>query len=130
MNLLVLYLNILKASRLGSRGVKDAAYQSQGVLSTKVWIYPIFDVTATNLIKTDYVNLRSITMGTCDKTLNLVLSEAGFSVVSGAKVSVFMLFIGFVHLCLNTNELCLVLRENMVLVNTLEIKQNVKQRIK
>ena len=110
--------------------VKDAAYQSQGVLSTKAWSYPIFDVTATYSIKTADVNLRSITMGTCDKTLNLVPSEGIFFVVSGAKISVFMLFVGFVHQCLNAKELCLVLRENLVLVNTLEIKPNVKQRIK
>ena len=63
--------------------------------------YPIFDVTATNLIKTADVNLKSITMETCDKNLNLVPSEAGFSAVSGAKVSGFILFVDFVHHRLN-----------------------------
>ena len=69
-------------------------------------------------------------MGICDETLSLVPSEAVFSDVSGGKLSVFLLFVGFVHQCLNAKGLCAFLRENMVLVNTFEIKPNVKQRIK
>ena len=61
----------------------------------------LFDGTATNLIKTADVNLKSITIGIWEEYLNLVASEAGFSVVSGAKVSVLMLLVSFVHQCLN-----------------------------
>ena len=49
-------------------------------------------------------------MGTCDKTLNLVPSEAAFSAVSGGNVSDFLLYGDLIHKGLNEKELCLVLR--------------------
>ena len=69
-------------------------------------------------------------MGTYDKNLNVVPSEAAFSAVSGHKISDFTLLGDFIHKGFNVKKLYLVLRENMVLLNTLEIKPNVKQRIK
>ena len=61
----------------------------------------LFDVTATNFIKTASLNLKSIIMATCDKNLNLVSSDAELPVVSIAKRSVFAFFVNFVNQRLN-----------------------------
>ena len=61
----------------------------------------LFDVTTTHSLKLLELNLWSIISETGDMYLNLVSSEAEFSVVLVAKKTVFVLFVNFVNQRLN-----------------------------
>ena len=61
----------------------------------------LFDVATSNFVMTVSLHVKSITMASCDKNLNLVSSDADLPVVSIAERSMFLPFENFVNQRLN-----------------------------